>query len=145
MDFSYVKNFMDHLTSWRMPGNSIAVYKDNELVFKYNSGYSNVEKGIKMQGDELMHIYSCSKVMTVVAALQLYEQGKFLLTDPLGNYIPEYKKMYVRRGGEVVEAKSISLNAEGETDERLLIKIQKVKSTPGDLPRAWAKILKKPL
>ena len=107
MDFTLMKEYMDHLTSWKMPGNSVRVYKDNELVFKYSSGYANVEKGIKMQGDELLNIYSCSKVMTVVAALQLYEQGKFLLTDPLGNYIPEYKKMYVRRGGEVVEAKNL--------------------------------------
>ena len=107
MDFTVMKEFMDHLTSWRMPGNSVRVYKDNELVFNYSSGYANVEQGIKMQGDELMHIYSCSKVMTVVAALQLYEQGKFLLTDPLGNCIPEYKKMYVRRGGEVVEAQNL--------------------------------------
>jgi len=51
MDFTLMKEYMDHLTSWRMPGNSIRVYKDNELVFKYSSGYANVEKGIKMQGD----------------------------------------------------------------------------------------------
>ena len=32
MDFSNVKNFMDRLTDWIIPGNSIVIYKDNEKV-----------------------------------------------------------------------------------------------------------------
>ena len=50
-----------------------------------------------------------------------------------------------RLGGETVNVKSITLNAEGECDERLLIEIKKIKDTPSDLPRAYAKIAKKPL
>lgn len=50
-----------------------------------------------------------------------------------------------RLGGEVIDVKSIVLEAGGERDERLLIEAKKTKATPKDLPRAWAKILKKPL
>lgn len=95
MNFDYLKNFMDSLTAWRIPGNSISVYCDNKEVFRYSSGYNDVENGIKMNGSELLNIYSCSKVATVTAALQLYEQGKFLLNDPLYEYIPEFKEMNV--------------------------------------------------
>ena len=95
MNFDYLKNFMDSLTAWRIPGNLICVYCDNKEVFRYSSGYNDVENEIKMNGSELLNIYSCSKVATVTAALQLYEQGKFLLNDPLYEYIPEFKEMNV--------------------------------------------------
>ncbi len=50
-----------------------------------------------------------------------------------------------RLGGKTVEVKNITLKAEGECDERLLIEIKKIKETPADLPRAYAKIAKKSL
>ncbi len=96
MDFNKLKDFMNHLTSWRMPGNSITVYLKDEPVFKYSTGFSDMENKVKMTGDELINIYSCSKLTTVVAALQLYEKGEFLLDDPLYNYIEEYKEMYIK-------------------------------------------------
>ena len=79
MNFDEVKNFMDRLTAWRIPGNSITVYKDNKKVFEYSSGYSDLENKIPMNGSELLGIWSCSKIATVTAALQLYEKGYFLL------------------------------------------------------------------
>jgi len=96
VDFTKLKDFMGHLTSWRMPGNSIVVYKDDEPIFSHSTGYADLENKVKMTGDELLNIYSCSKLTTVVAALQLYERGKFLLDDPLYNFIDEYKEMYIK-------------------------------------------------
>ncbi len=107
MDFKNLKEFMDHLTDWIIPGNSIVVYKDGTQVFSYQSGYSDLENKIPMKGGELFYIYSCSKPTTVVAALQLYERGKFLLDDPLYDFIPEFKNMRVRlENGETEAAKS---------------------------------------
>lgn len=90
-----MKDFLDRLTAWRIPGNSISVYIDNREVFSYQSGYENFEKKIKMGNDKLFNIYSCSKIATVTAALQLYEKGLFLLDDPLYEFIPEYKEMHI--------------------------------------------------
>lgn len=107
MNFDGLKQFMDHLTDWRIPGNSVRVYKDGKEVFRYESGYSNLEEKIKMNGTELFNIYSCSKPATVTAALQLYEQGKFLLSDPLYDFIPEFKDMTIKtKDGEFVHAKN---------------------------------------
>lgn len=107
MNFQYMKDFMDSLTNWIIPGNSIVVYKDGKEVFSYQSGYSDLEKKIKMCGGELFNIYSCSKPATVTAALKLYEKGKFSLTDPLYDFIPEFRDMYVKiENGETVKAKS---------------------------------------
>lgn len=106
MNFEYMKNFMDSLTEWIIPGNSVVIYKDGKKVFEYSSGYSDLEKRIKKTGEEQLYIYSCSKVATVTAALQLYEQGKFLLSDPLYEYLPEFKKMYVKDGDRIKAAEN---------------------------------------
>jgi 16S rRNA (guanine527-N7)-methyltransferase len=55
------------------------------------------------------------------------------------------ERAIARLGGAVIQTKSITLVGEGEGDERLLIEIKKVKPTPADLPRPYARILKKPL
>lgn len=105
MDFSLMKEFMDRLTAWRIPGNTVVVYHKNKEVFRCSSGYSDVESGTPMTGDELLNIYSCSKVATVTAAMQLYEKGLFLLDDPLYDFIPEYRHMYIRgENGELTKA-----------------------------------------
>ena len=106
MNFEYMKNFMDSLTEWIVLGNSVVIYKDGKKVFEYSSGYSDLEKKIKKTGEEQLYIYSCSKVATVTAALQLYEQGKFLLSDPLYEYLPEFKKMYVKDGDRIKAAEN---------------------------------------
>ena len=106
MNFEYMKNFMDSLTEWIIPGNSVVIYKDGKKVFEYSSGYSDLEKKIKKTGEEQLYIYSCSKVATVTAALQLYEQGKFLLSDPLYEYLPEFKKLYVKDGDRIKAAEN---------------------------------------
>lgn len=107
MDFSLLKNFMDSLTSWRIPGNTVSVCVDGKEVFNYQSGYADKENKIPMTREHLFFIYSCSKVATVTAALQLYEKGIFLLDDPLYDFIPEFRDMYVKNpDGSVVKAKN---------------------------------------
>lgn len=107
MDFTELKRFLNHLTSWRMPGNTVSVYLHNKEVFRYSSGYSNLENKTPMTGDELLNLWSCSKISSVTAALQLYEKGKFLLSDPLYEYLPEFKEMLiVHPAGEQVVAKN---------------------------------------
>ncbi len=105
MNFEPMKAFMDRLTDWRIPGNAISVYKDGVEVFKYQSGYSDLENKIPTAGNELLYIYSCTKPLTVTAALQLYEKGLFLLDDPLYDFLPEFREMYVKgKDGEMKKA-----------------------------------------
>lgn len=107
MNFDKLKDFMDRLTKWKIPGNSISVRIENKEVFSYQSGYSDVENKTPMTSDKLFNIYSCSKVATVTAGLQLYERGYFLLDDPLYDFLPEYKNMYIKdEKGNVTKATS---------------------------------------
>ena len=52
MDFTPVKSVMDDITAWNIPGCDIAIMKDNELVFRYQAGYSDLENKVKMNGRE---------------------------------------------------------------------------------------------
>ena len=91
MDFKNLKNLLDDFVNdGYAPGNTIAVYKDGKNVFNYASGYSDAINKIPMTGDEHFFLWSCSKPVTVVAAMQLLEKGKFLLSDPLYKYLPEF-------------------------------------------------------
>lgn len=96
MDFTRLKAFMNHLTEWRIPGNDISVWLDNREVFRYQTGFLDVENKIPMTDNALLNIYSCSKVATVVAGMQLLERGEFLLDTPLYDFIPEFKYMYIK-------------------------------------------------
>lgn len=106
MNFSFLKEYMDRLTNWIIPGNNVVVYKDNIKVYEYSSGCSDLEHEIKMNGQELFYIYSCSKITTVTAALQLYERGYFLLSDNLSDYMPEFKDMYVKTADGIEKAQN---------------------------------------
>ena len=106
MDFSAVKDFVDYMAANRSPGNAVKIYFKGEEVFSYAAGYADLESKKAFTGNEHVNIYSCSKVATVTAAAQLLEKGKYLINDPLYEYIPEYKHMSVReKDGTVREAK----------------------------------------
>lgn len=101
MDFLPLERFLNHLTDWRMPGNSVIVSVCGKNVFEYSSGYADIESKEPFSPDKLISIYSCSKVLTVSAALQLFEKGLLCLDAPLYDYIPAYENVLVSSGGEL--------------------------------------------
>lgn len=103
MNFKPMKELMDHLTNWRIPGNVIVIYKDGEAIFEYTSGYSDIEKKELMTSDKYFYLYSCSKITTCLAALQLLEKGVYGLDDPLYDFIPRFKELYVKNGSDVIK------------------------------------------
>jgi CubicO group peptidase (beta-lactamase class C family) len=56
-----------------------------------------MESQAPIKQDTLYAIWSMTKVITCVAALRLYEEGRFILTDPLYNYLPDFKDMTYRK------------------------------------------------
>lgn len=91
MHFTKMRAFQDRLTGWRIPGNDCMIRVGHEDVYRYQSGYADMEKGRRMAGDELYFMWSASKPITCTLALRLYEEGLYLLNDPLYEYLPEFK------------------------------------------------------
>lgn len=105
MDFTPMKEYMKNLTEWRIPGNAMVIYKDAAPIFEYCTGFSDVEKGELMSIDKNLYIYSCSKITTTLTALQLFEKGFYKLDDPLYDFIPEFRDMYVKcENGEIIKS-----------------------------------------
>jgi CubicO group peptidase (beta-lactamase class C family) len=61
-------------------------------------GAMDKESGTKMPQDAIFRMYSMTKAVTGVAAMILYEHGHFALSDPISNYLPEFKTMHVATG-----------------------------------------------
>ena len=80
---------------YNTPGVDCMVYKDHEVIFRYFTGMSDIENNKKMEGNELYLIFSMTKMLTCTAALQLFEKGKYLMTDQLSKYLPEFGKMKI--------------------------------------------------
>lgn len=105
MDFRALTDYLDSLPGIGIPGVDCIVQSGYQTVYRHWSGFADREEGLPMGGQERFFLYSSSKPITCLAALQLYERGKFLLTDPLYEYIPEFKHMAVKRtleNGETV-------------------------------------------
>jgi len=97
MDFSALTEYLDSIPSFGAPGVDCIVTKEGKTVCRHFAGLADRENGIPMNGEELFYLYSTSKVITCTAALQLYERGRFLITDPVGEYLPEFNDMMVNR------------------------------------------------
>jgi len=80
----------DHL-----PGIDCSVWHHHEPVFRYMAGVEDLATGAPITENTLYNIYSNTKVITCVAAMQLYERGLFLLEDKLERFFPEFAHMQV--------------------------------------------------
>ena len=104
--FPTLKKLLDSFLPMGLNGFDIVIYKDGQCVWRYQNGFSDAALKTPYTGQERYNIYSCSKVITVTAAMQLLEKKLFSLDDPLYLYMPEFEKMTVCAGDEVVPAKN---------------------------------------
>lgn len=96
MNFDRLDRFLtEHAEKLGIPGLSCAVIKDGTLVYQTFQGMADIESRRPIREDTVFRIYSMTKLFTVVAALQLYEQGKFDLQDPISSILPEFKNTRV--------------------------------------------------
>jgi CubicO group peptidase (beta-lactamase class C family) len=91
--------------SGRAVGVSALVWQDGQERYFGTAGMADREAGKPMRRDTLVQIFSMTKPVTGVALMQLWEQGKFGLDDPLSRYLPEFADMKVMDAqGKVVPA-----------------------------------------
>ncbi len=96
MDFTGLKRFVEYLPRLGVPGCDLVVYRDHEQLFRCMAGCRDAEGQQPIRGDEWYWLYSCSKVATTCAAMQLIEKGQMNLDDPVYQYLPAYRQLTVR-------------------------------------------------
>jgi CubicO group peptidase (beta-lactamase class C family) len=78
-------------------GASTLIWRRGRLVHRTAIGWRDVTRRLPMEPDTLFRIASLSKPITTVAALQLLEEGRFALDDPIARWAPEFARPRVLR------------------------------------------------
>jgi CubicO group peptidase (beta-lactamase class C family) len=74
----------------RLAGAVMLIKRNGQDAMLKAYGKDDIEQNEAMRTDAIFRIASMSKAITTVAALMLYEEGRFMLNDPVGKFIPEY-------------------------------------------------------
>lgn len=108
MNFEPVTGLLNQVAErFGIPACECAVWRGHQPLYHYWTGWMDREKTVPVRGGEWYWIYSCSKLMTVTAALQLWERGKLGLDDPVAKYLPEFSAPMVKDGTSVRLAKTV--------------------------------------
>lgn len=93
-------HFRDYVDDGRLPGWLVTVARDGKLVYVSSYGQRDLEAGRPVETDTIWRIYSMTKPITSLAAMMLWEQGCFDLTDPVEEYLPSFRDAQVYAGGD---------------------------------------------
>jgi len=81
-------NVPRYMQEGRMPGFSLAVVKDGETVYAEGFGSRDPQRGLPATPDTLYGIGSITKSFVAIAVMQLVEQGKLSVDDPVSKHVP---------------------------------------------------------
>jgi CubicO group peptidase (beta-lactamase class C family) len=92
----------DEVQRGRVPGAVALIARRGQLAYYESFGQRDPASGAPMARDSIFRIYSMTKPIVSVAAMMLWEQGRFLLSDPAAKFLPEFGavKVAVAQGAE---------------------------------------------
>ncbi|WP_344615645.1 serine hydrolase domain-containing protein [Dactylosporangium salmoneum] len=88
-------HFARYVDDGRLAGWQLAIARDGKVVHTSVYGQRDAEAGLPVEPDTLWRLYSMTKPVTSVAAMLLWEEGCFELTDPIAKYLPEFADVRV--------------------------------------------------
>ena len=89
------QRLQEHIDERDIAGVVAAVSRDGKVVYFESLGLMDIASDKPMQKDTLFRTYSMTRQVTTIAALILYDQGKFEMNDPIQLYLPEFKDQTV--------------------------------------------------
>jgi len=88
--------YVDH---GKLPGVQTLISRRGELVHHDCYGFTDVAAGTAVTPESIYRIYSMTKPITSVALMMLFEEGRFLLENPVHRFLPEFEAVQVWDGG----------------------------------------------
>jgi CubicO group peptidase (beta-lactamase class C family) len=85
----------EYVDADRLAGAVVLVSRHGKIILHEAVGYRDVEAGAPMRKDSIFRIASQTKAIVSVATLLLQEEGKLLISDPVGEYLPEFMETTV--------------------------------------------------
>lgn len=110
-----------YIASHWLVGDVVIIVKDNQVVYHKGHGYSNLVAKTPMPADAIFRIASQTKAITSLAIMQLFEQGKLGLDQPIADFIPEYKNPKVIKSFNAADSSYTSVAAKREITIRDLL------------------------
>ena len=93
------RHFARYVDDGRLPGWLVLVARHGQVVHLATYGRRDLEADLPVEVDTRFRIYSMTKPVTAVAAMQLYEEGTFALKDAVSAFIPAFADVRVWRDG----------------------------------------------
>jgi len=94
------KKFHAYVDEQKLSGVSMLVTRCGKAILHDLYGYQDIENRIPITDDTLFRLYSMTKPLTSLLLIVLFEEGRFLMFDPVADYIPEFKDVKVLKGVE---------------------------------------------
>ncbi|MFM7193597.1 MAG: serine hydrolase domain-containing protein [Bacteroidota bacterium] len=95
---SRLENFVkEQIAAGQIPGAVTLVMRNGEVVQQGAYGLKNINEKTPAGTEDLFYIQSMTKPIISVAFMMLYEEGHFMLTDPVSKYLPGFKDLRVVR------------------------------------------------
>ena len=90
----------EQIATERLAGASVLISRHGSVAFFEARGLADQASARSFTRDTIVRLYSMTKPVTTVAAMMLYEEGRFQLDDPVARYLPEFASTEVWAGGE---------------------------------------------
>ena len=104
-DFSNLDALLQKFVDDGLPSCSCIVSKKGQVLFEKYYGMADIENGVPLGPEHVFRQASLTKVALYTTLMMLYEQGRFLMSDPLYEYFPEWRnstKLVKKDNGEIV-------------------------------------------
>ncbi|MDO4514739.1 MAG: serine hydrolase domain-containing protein [Lachnospiraceae bacterium] len=90
-DFKDLDQLLQKYVDDGLPGCGMIICKKGEVLYENYCGWADKENGVKLTADHVFRQASLTKIAMYTTAMMLYEQGRFLMSDPLYEYFPEFR------------------------------------------------------
>lgn len=101
MNSEKLTKYLDSLLDRDIPSFDCIVYKNHEMIYRHMNGKIDKDRTKDVTADTAYLMFSMTKVMTMTCIMQLVEQGKVSLEDPVSKFLPAYENLTYVDGDEV--------------------------------------------
>ena len=133
----------------KVAGAVAAVARQGKVAYFETVGVQDLETNAPMSARSLFRVYSMTRPITAVAAMMLYEEGKFRLDDPISKYLPEFRAVIVmapegpRKPEREITVEDLLLHTSGINDRQSeLYRRENVRQRSQPLPQLLANIVR---
>jgi CubicO group peptidase (beta-lactamase class C family) len=95
------------------PGYAFGIVLDGKLVYSGSGGFTDIDKKTPASTRSMFRIASMSKSFTAMAILQLRDQGKLQLDNPVHQYIPEMKSQALTKDAQEITIRHLLTHSAG--------------------------------